>query len=128
MSNYSNISQTVFERSFARTAGLARLLVLEQLPKQRDREKYIEQRRAERGRPLNWNLRSDRSLRGNIKNEWEDEVPEWLEEDAISDYHSFVSPSGGYVRLLLTRLRPFHMAQGFTPVRSRSYCTQRTCC
>ncbi|RJE25339.1 ankyrin repeat protein [Aspergillus sclerotialis] len=90
----SRIDPTAFERSFARTVGLARLLVLEQLPRQSDREKYIEKRREERGRPSNRNLRRERSLRGNIKNEWEDEVPEWMEEDAISDYHTFTIPYG----------------------------------
>lgn len=98
LDNCPNISQTVFERSFARTVGLARLLVLEQLPKPSDRESYIEKRRKERGRPSNRDLRRPNFLYGNIKNDWEDEAPEWLEEDAISDYHTFVSPFREYMR------------------------------
>ena len=45
------IDPTIFERSFPRTLGLARLLVLEALPKTSDREEYLIQRRSERGRP-----------------------------------------------------------------------------
>lgn len=29
-------------------------------------------------------------LHGNIKDDWEDEVPEWQEQDQVSDYHTFV--------------------------------------
>lgn len=47
----SKIDPTIFERSFGRTEGLARLLVLEKLPKSSDRDAYLDQRRAERGRP-----------------------------------------------------------------------------
>lgn len=67
-------------------------MVLEQLPKAGDRESYLGKRRSERGRPapsLHSRLQR-KSLRGNIKNEWEDEVPEWQEEDQISNYHTFV--------------------------------------
>lgn len=46
----SRIDHTIFERSFGRTLGLARLLVLEKLPSTTDRDAYIDQRRAERGR------------------------------------------------------------------------------
>lgn len=46
----SRIDPTIFERSFGRTVGLARLLVLEKLPSSTDREAYVDQRRAERGR------------------------------------------------------------------------------
>lgn len=87
------MKQTIFERSFARTEGLARLLVLEKLPQASDRELYLEKRRNERGRPplsLYLRRRQGHELRGNIKNDWEDEVPEWQEEDQISNYHTFV--------------------------------------
>ncbi|KAJ5656481.1 hypothetical protein N7507_008431 [Penicillium longicatenatum] len=92
----SKIDPTIFERSFNRTEGLARLLVLEQLPKAGDRESYLGKRRSERGRPapsLHSRLQR-RSLRGNIKSEWEDEVPEWQEEDQVSNYHTFTIPYG----------------------------------
>lgn len=46
----SRIDPTIFERSFGRTLGLARLLVLEKLPSTTDRDAYVDQRRAERGR------------------------------------------------------------------------------
>jgi hypothetical protein len=46
----SRIDPTIFERSFGRTLGLARLLVLEKLPTPTDRDAYVDQRRAERGR------------------------------------------------------------------------------
>ena len=29
-------------------------------------------------------------LHGNLKDDWEDEVPEWQEQDQVSDYHTFV--------------------------------------
>ncbi|KAJ5946879.1 hypothetical protein N7454_003718 [Penicillium verhagenii] len=92
----SKIDPTIFERSFNRMQGLARLLVLEKLPKPGDRESYLGKRRSERGRPApvaNLN-RHRRELRGNIKNEWEDEVPEWQEEDQLSNYHTFTIPYG----------------------------------
>lgn len=59
----SRIDPTLFERSFGRTLGLARLLVLEKLPKNTDREAYVDQRRAERGRPA-INRRHTHKLRG----------------------------------------------------------------
>lgn len=48
--NRSRIDPTIFERSFGRTVGLARLLVLEKLPSTTDRDAYVDQRREERGR------------------------------------------------------------------------------
>lgn len=69
--------------------GLARLLVLERLPKSSDRESYIEQRRRERGRPAPRSNRWKQS--GNIKDDWVDEIPDWEEGEEISDYHTFVS-------------------------------------
>ena len=86
---------TIFERSFARTVGLARLLVLEQLPKPGDRKEYLDQRRTERGRPkANTFYRSRRSLKDNVKDHDPDDVPEWVHDDAISNYHSFTVPYG----------------------------------
>lgn len=71
--------------------GLARLLVLEKLPNASEREQYLQQRRAERGRPAaDLRRRRAKKMRTNFKDNWEDEVPEWLEEDQISDYHTFV--------------------------------------
>ncbi|KAJ9481742.1 hypothetical protein VN97_g11719 [Penicillium thymicola] len=93
----SKIDPTIFERSFTRTEGLARLLVLEKLPRSQDRDNYLQKRREERGRPpLNVYLqrRHGKMLHGNIKDDWEDEVPEWQEQDQVSDYHTFTIPYG----------------------------------
>ncbi len=71
----SQIDPTIFERSFGRTLGLARLLVLERLPKSADRDTYMDQRRAERGRPV-MNRPYRPSSHGNLKDEAEDEIAE----------------------------------------------------
>jgi hypothetical protein len=82
----SRIDPTIFERSFGRTEGLARLLILEKLPKSTGRDAYLDQRRAERGRPPvnRWAMRK-RLIHGNIKNDHEDEVAEWVDSDEVSD-------------------------------------------
>lgn len=89
----SRVDPTLFERSFGRTLGLARLLVLEKLPKNADREAYVDQRRAERGRPA-INRWASRKLRGNMKDDNDDEVAEWVVTDDVSDYHTFTIPYG----------------------------------
>lgn len=71
----SRIDPTIFERSFQRTLGLARLLVLERLPTASSRDAYLAKRREERGRP-HLNRRYFRRLPGNIKEYHEDEVAE----------------------------------------------------
>lgn len=91
----SKIDPTIFERSFSRTNGLARLLILEKLPNSQDRDNYANRRRRERGRPeVNLYRRQFRGLRGDIKNEHEEDVAEWIEQDEISDYHTFTIPYG----------------------------------
>lgn len=91
----SKIDPTIFERSFARTVGLARLLVLERLPKPGDREEYLTQRREERGRPaLDRYSQKGSSAKGNIKDQDPEDVAEWVYDDAISNYHSFTVPYG----------------------------------
>ncbi|KAK8155182.1 ankyrin repeat-containing domain protein [Phyllosticta citrichinensis] len=91
----SRIDPTIFERNFARTLGLARLLVLEKLPTSTDRDSYMDQRRRERGRPpINRHNRYARTLAGNIKDDHEDEVAEWVDEEDISNYHTFTIPYG----------------------------------
>lgn len=93
--NRQKIDPTIFERSFARTMGLARLLVLERLPKPDDREKYLAQRRAERGRPaINTYYRNRHRLGGNLKDQDPDDVADWVYEDEASNYHSFTVPYG----------------------------------
>ncbi|XP_014560340.1 hypothetical protein COCVIDRAFT_89408 [Bipolaris victoriae FI3] len=89
----SRIDPTLFERSFGRTFGLARLLVLEQLPSSTAREAYVNERRTERGRPPidRW---PTRKLRGNMKDMHEEDVAEWVETDEVSDYHTFTIPYG----------------------------------
>ncbi|KAL8927248.1 MAG: hypothetical protein Q9208_002424 [Pyrenodesmia sp. 3 TL-2023] len=91
----SKVDPTIFERSFARTVGLAKLLVLEQLPKPGDREDYLRQRRLERGRPAaDTYYRSRRSLPDNKKEQDPDDIPEWAYDDEVSNYHSFTVPYG----------------------------------
>lgn len=89
------IDPTIFERSFNRVLGLARLLVLERLPKPSDRDSYLDKRRAERGRPpANRTNRNQHMLYGNIKDEHDDEVAEWVQEEEVSNYHTFTLPYG----------------------------------
>lgn len=91
--NRSRIDPTIFERSFMRTLGLARLLVLERLPTSSARDQYLAKRREERGRPP-LNRQHFRRLAGNIKDYHEDEVAEWVEEEEASNYHTFTVPYG----------------------------------
>ncbi|RYP25160.1 hypothetical protein DL765_000041 [Monosporascus sp. GIB2] len=91
--NRSRVDPTIFERSFQRTLGLARLLVLERLPTTSAREQYLKKRRQERGRP-DPGFRYQHRLRGNIKDVHEDEVADWVDEDEVSNYHTFTVPYG----------------------------------
>ncbi|CEI64211.1 hypothetical protein FVEN_g9050 [Fusarium venenatum] len=86
------VDPTIFERSFRRTLGLARLLVLERLPTTTARETYLDKRREERGRPRVY--RQHQVLHGNIKDYHEDEVADWLSEEDVSNYHTFTVPYG----------------------------------
>ncbi|KAI1209484.1 ankyrin repeat protein [Annulohypoxylon truncatum] len=89
----SRIDPTIFERSFHRTLGLARLLVLERLPTTNARDEYLKKRRQERGRPEAGN-RFQYRLHGNIKDIHEDEVADWVDESEVSNYHTFSVPYG----------------------------------
>lgn len=90
----SKIDPTIFERSFSRVVGLARLLVFEKLPRPNDRDAYLAKRRSERGRPpLPWRYRR-KQLFGNLKDSQPDDVAEWVEEDDVSNYHTFTVPYG----------------------------------
>ncbi|KAK2027141.1 hypothetical protein LX32DRAFT_454767 [Colletotrichum zoysiae] len=89
------IDPTIFERSFQRTLGLARLLVLERLPTQSVRETYLDKRREERGRPT-VNRFNPHRLNGNIKDDYQDEVADWVDESDVSNYHTFTVPYGRY--------------------------------
>ncbi|KAK4184990.1 ankyrin repeat protein [Podospora australis] len=88
------VDPTIFERSFQRTLGLARLLVLERLPTSSARETYMNKRRQERGRPAFQNTSYFRRLGGNIKDYHEDEVADWVDEGDVSNYHTFTVPYG----------------------------------
>jgi hypothetical protein len=91
----TRIDPTIFERSFGRTQGLARLLILEKLPKTADRDSYMAQRRAERGRPtLPDNLRNRHKMHGNIKDQEEDDIAEWVDEEEVASYHTMTVPYG----------------------------------
>ncbi|KAI0151968.1 ankyrin [Hypoxylon sp. NC0597] len=89
----SRVDPTIFERSFQRTLGLARLLVLERLPTTNARNEYLRKRREERGRPGPSNHFQYRLL-GNIKDIYDDEVADWVDEDEVSNYHTFTVPYG----------------------------------
>ena len=82
----TRIDPTIYERSFQRTLGLARLLILERLPTSSARENYLNKRREERGRPAVY--RGFHELGGNIKDSHEDEVADWLSDEDISNYHT----------------------------------------
>lgn len=88
----ARVDPTIFERSFQRTLGLARLLVLERLPTTHARDAYLNKRRQERGRPAL--QRSHFNLKGNLKSYHEDEVADWLSEEDVSNYHTFTVPYG----------------------------------
>ncbi|EPE25948.1 Ankyrin repeat-containing protein [Glarea lozoyensis ATCC 20868] len=90
----SLIDPTIFERSFRRTQGLARLLILELLPKASDRDSYTEQRRQERGRPALNRWRGNWRSPGNLKDAEEDEVADWIEQEDVSSYHTMTVPYG----------------------------------
>lgn len=90
----NRIDPTIFERSFQRTLGLARLLVLERLPTSTARETYMNKRREERGRPTFHSTAYYRRLGGNIKDFHEDEVADWVDEGDVSNYHTFTVPYG----------------------------------
>ncbi|KAK3695330.1 hypothetical protein B0T22DRAFT_369114 [Podospora appendiculata] len=91
----SRVDPTIFERSFQRTLGLARLLVLERLPTVAARDSYLDKRRQERGRPrIDRHYRGFRSLGGNIKEFHEDEIADWVNEEEVSNYHTFTIPYG----------------------------------
>lgn len=89
----TRIDPTIFERSFQRTLGLARLLVLERLPTAFSRDSYLAKRREECGRPP-LNRHHFRGLAGNIKQNHEDEIAEWVNEEEVSNYHTFTIPYG----------------------------------
>ncbi|OJD23371.1 hypothetical protein ACJ73_05275 [Blastomyces percursus] len=89
----SKLDPTIFERSFNHVAGLARLMVMEKLPTQISREHYIEQRREERGRGQNHNRVYYRN-RANLKEAQPEDVAEWVEQEDVSNYHTFTIPYG----------------------------------
>ncbi|KAL2861177.1 ankyrin repeat-containing domain protein [Aspergillus lucknowensis] len=89
----SRVDPTIFQRSLRGIVGLARLLVLEKLPRSSEREEYLDQMRKQRGRPAAPSEQRP-ALPGNLKDEWEDEVPDWMEEDQISNYHTLKVPYG----------------------------------
>ncbi|KIH90357.1 ankyrin repeat protein [Sporothrix brasiliensis 5110] len=90
----SRVDPTIFERSFNRTLGLARLLVLERLPTADSRQSYATKRRQERGRPPLYNSHYLHGKLGNIKDQHEDEVAEWVTPDDVNNYDTFVLPYG----------------------------------
>lgn len=88
------------------------------------------QRRAERGRPLaNRYAQRMKQLPGNIKDDWDDEAPEWQEEDEISDYNHFVSfPILSHRPITNSSTSPFPTDRDTMPSESKDSCLPRTCC
>lgn len=87
----SRIDPTIFERSFGRTVGLAKLLVLEALPTTEKREEYQVDRRRETQRLHKPAMQ--RHFTKNKKDYADDEVAEWDFEDH-SSYQKFNIPYG----------------------------------
>ncbi|KGM91729.1 uncharacterized protein PADG_12187 [Paracoccidioides brasiliensis Pb18] len=90
----SKIDPTIFERSFNHIVGLARLIVTEKFPTQAGREKYIGQRRAARDRPLPAGGKIYYRNRANLKEVQPEDVAEWVEQEDVSNYHTFTIPYG----------------------------------
>ncbi|WEW58217.1 hypothetical protein PRK78_003685 [Emydomyces testavorans] len=90
----SRVDPTIFERFFTHVVGLARLLVMEKLPTASARESYIEQRRSERDRPSSTKQKFYHNYRGNLKEYQPEDVAEWVEDEDVSNYHTFTIPYG----------------------------------
>lgn len=90
----SRVDPTIFERSFNHVVGLARLLVMENLPSASARDSYVEQRRNERDRPPSTKQRFYRHRQGNLKDYQPEDVAEWVEDEDVSNYHTFTIPYG----------------------------------
>jgi hypothetical protein len=90
----SRIDPTIFERSYNKTVGLARLLVIEALPNESDREAYSNQRRKEMGRPQRPENPYKSHRNGKDKKQYAtEEVAEWDFEEH-SGYQKFTIPYG----------------------------------
>jgi hypothetical protein len=125
----SRIDPTVFERSFARVVGLARLLVLEKLPTPNDRDEYLATRRTERGRPAIYDpYKYRRQLPGNKKDYQPDDVAEWVEQDEVSSYHTSTVPYGPKYHAKKVCLCLAFCCAVLTLLRSRNSSTPKIFC
>ncbi|CVL06999.1 related to ankyrin repeat protein [Fusarium mangiferae] len=88
----SRVDAAIYERRLERTFGLARLLIMERLPTGPARDEYLNKLREARGKHKV--SRQRKGLRGNIKEDYDDEVADWRFEEDISDYHTFSMPYG----------------------------------
>ncbi|KAF5575373.1 ankyrin repeat [Fusarium pseudocircinatum] len=88
----SRVDAAIYERRLERTFGLARLLIMERLPTGTARDEYLNKLREARGKRKV--SRQRKGLRGNIKEDYDDEVADWRFEEDISDYHTFSMPYG----------------------------------
>ncbi|KAJ6256325.1 hypothetical protein Dda_8823 [Drechslerella dactyloides] len=95
------IDPTIYERSMRgrglHLKGLAKLLVLERLPTETERENYLDMRRRERGRPNRKRPRRERRvLKGDMKADG-GEVPDWGIATEVSEesmYETISIPYG----------------------------------
>ncbi|KAI2134268.1 hypothetical protein LOY86_006541 [Ophidiomyces ophidiicola] len=92
--NRSKVDPTIYERAFSHVVGLARILVMEKLPTAGARDSYVEQRRSERDRPPSTKEKFYRNPQGNLKEYQPEDVAEWVEEEDVSNYHTFTIPYG----------------------------------
>ncbi|KAF3921066.1 hypothetical protein AA313_de0204793 [Arthrobotrys entomopaga] len=75
--NRKLVDPTIYERTLRGLKGLAKLLVMERLPSESEREEYLSMRRRERNRPDRRKPKREKKiLRGDIKGK-EPEVPDW---------------------------------------------------
>lgn len=90
----TRVDPTIFERSFNRLAGLARLLVLEAMPSPEERDEYQRKRRVEMGRPTKPTYSSHHDYKDKKKGGKTMEIPEWEDFEDVSDYQKFSIPYG----------------------------------
>ncbi|KAK2738639.1 hypothetical protein FQN57_006957 [Myotisia sp. PD_48] len=88
----SQIDPSIYERAFSRVVGLARLLVMERLPTQNDRDAYLQRRGRERGTVTR--IMTRRIGSRNLKAKDPEDIPEWADDEQVSDYHTFTIPYG----------------------------------
>ncbi|KAK6523146.1 hypothetical protein TWF694_006041 [Orbilia ellipsospora] len=94
--NRKVVDPTIYERNLRGLKGLAKLLVMERLPSENEREEYLNMRRRERNRPDRRKPKREKKvLRGDIKGK-DPEIPDWglATTDDESMYETISIPYG----------------------------------